>query len=332
MRGGIARTVVAGAAVGLAVTGLAGCRTSPTVAAYVGDEQVSVAELETAVDQRLADPALAAAAEPRRADYTRQVLSTLVDSAVHTEAAQRYGVTVDDGEVRRRIDQLLTGRNADEEYAQLAQRGIGRADVVEVVRQQLVRQKIAAEEGLAEGLEEPALRARYEEQRESFRQVQLGFITVPDQPTADGVLAELTANPASYPALAARHPGESTLPAVEARSRDALPAALADRIVATAPGTGFTVPLPQAGGIVVVFVAGVVEPPFEEVRPQLEQAAAAEIEGPATEAVQKVRDQLQIDVNPRFGVLGDEGIVPADGGVVDILESGAGGGTGPRAD
>ena len=52
-----ARSLLAGAAAVLAVAGLAGCRTDPGVAAYVGDEKITVAALESAVDARLADGA-----------------------------------------------------------------------------------------------------------------------------------------------------------------------------------------------------------------------------------------------------------------------------------
>jgi phage shock protein PspC (stress-responsive transcriptional regulator) len=63
-------------AVGLvALAGVAGCRSDPSVAAYVGDEQVTVDELQTAVDTRLEDPALAEAAAGREDEFTRLVLN-----------------------------------------------------------------------------------------------------------------------------------------------------------------------------------------------------------------------------------------------------------------
>ena len=47
------RRLTASLAVGLvALAGVAGCRTDPSVAAYVGEEQVTVDELTTAVDTR----------------------------------------------------------------------------------------------------------------------------------------------------------------------------------------------------------------------------------------------------------------------------------------
>ena len=50
------RPIVSLLVLGLAVVGLAGCRTSPDVAAYVGDDRVGVTELQDAVAERLAAP------------------------------------------------------------------------------------------------------------------------------------------------------------------------------------------------------------------------------------------------------------------------------------
>ena len=316
------RAVVAGFLLSVAVTGLAGCRTSPNVAAYVGDAQITVGELETAVDERFEDEAVAAYAEGREEEFTRRLLGFLVEEEVHAAAAQRYDVEVGDQEVRDRIEELLEGQDAEAAYAQLAAQGIGRTDVFENIRQQLVRQRIAEAEGLAEGLSEEALRERYEEVRESLAQVELGYITVPDQATADRVLAQLTANPRVYPQLAARFAGGYTLPDLEARGPDRIPGPLADAVAAARPGTGFTLPVEVTGGVVVGFVGERVYPSFEEVRGDLENEAAGSVDQAARKLVDDVRKDVGVTVNPRFGVLEEGEIRPAEDGVVDILDGG----------
>ncbi len=313
------RVLVSGFLLAVTAVGLSGCRTSPSVAAYVGDSQVTVAELESAVDQRLGDDAVAAFAEADRAEFTRRVLSLLVQEEVYAVAAERYGIEVDDDDVRARIEELLGEDDPDEVFGQLAQQGIGREDVFENVRQQLVRREIAEIEGEAEALSDEALQARYTEVRESLAEVSFGYITVPDQATADAVLAQLTADPAAYPTLAARYPGPTTLPALESRGPDDVPGVLAEGIAAAAPNTGFTTPVPETGGIVVTFVAGTVYPSFEEVRPRLENEASESVEEAGNRVVQEVREDLGVTVNPRYGVLEDGRLVPGDGGVVDIL-------------
>ena len=314
------RVLLSGFLLALALSGLTACRTSPGVAAYVGEERVTVTELENAVARRLADPEIAAFAAGQEGQFTRQVLSTLIRGEVHRAAADRYGVEVPDDEVRRRIEGLLAGTDADAQYSQLAQRGIARADVFETVREQLLRQRIAEAEGEAQAPTEAQLRARYDEVREELVEYSFGYITVPDEETATGVLARLTEDPASYPTVAAQYPGPTTLTALETRARDDVPPPLVEGVTAAAPNTGFTLAVPEAGGVVVTFVAGPVYPPFEEVRPQLEQEAAGAANEAGGRLVDAVRDDIGVIVNPRYGTFEEGELVPAEGGVVDILE------------
>jgi peptidyl-prolyl cis-trans isomerase SurA len=297
------------------------------VAAYVGDEQITTAELDSAVDERVADGDVAAYARANGEDFTRRVLSLLVQEQVYAAAAARYDVEVSDGAVRDRIDELLGGQDPASVYLNLAKQGISRADVFENVRQQLVRRQIAVAQGKADGLSDAQLRARYEQEKASLAKVSLGYITVPDQPTADAVLAALTAAPDSYPTVAAQHAGPYTLPALEARAADKIPAPLAQGVAAAAPNTGFTLAVPETGGVVVTFVVGTVYPAFEDARPDLEKQAADEADKAGSTLVADVRKDLEVTVNPRFGVLKDDALVPADGGVVDILGDKGSGGT-----
>ncbi|MGY5885556.1 SurA N-terminal domain-containing protein [Modestobacter lacusdianchii] len=319
------RRVLAVLLVGVAgLGGLAGCRTAPSVAAYVGETQVSVAELDDAVASRLADPDIAAFVGEDEAAFTRQVLSLQVTEAVHAAAARRNGVQVTDADVRDRIAQLLDGSDPTAVFTQVAQQqGASEADVVENVRQQLIRQRLAAAAGEAD-LSEEGLRARYEQVREGLGQVELGLVTVPDQAAADAALAQLTADPAAYPAVAAQYAGPNTLPQVEPRSPADLPELLAAEIAGTAPGQGFTLAVPQAGGVVVGFVRAVVQPTFDEVRDQLAEQALAEADAVGLQLVAAVRDDLDVVVNPRYGELTEGRVVPADGGVVQLLADAGG--------
>ncbi|SET97547.1 peptidyl-prolyl cis-trans isomerase SurA [Geodermatophilus poikilotrophus] len=324
------RRLTASLAVGLvALAGVAGCRTDPGVAAYVGDEELTVGELQTAVDTRLEDPALAEAATGREEEFTRLVLNRLVQAELYDRFAQRYGVTVDDGDVRARIDELLAGEDPEAVYAQAAAQGVARADVVETVRQQLLRQRVAESQGLAPGLSEQELRAAYEEQAPSLAQVRLGYVNVPDQAAADAAVAALQADPGAYPAIAAQFPGDTTLPEVTTRAPDQVPAPLADVVASAAPNSATSLTVPDLPGVLVVFVGEPAVPGFEEVRPELEESARAGADAAAQQLVADVTADIDVTVNPRFGVIEDGSIVPADGGVVDILEEA--GGTAPAA-
>jgi peptidyl-prolyl cis-trans isomerase SurA len=315
----LARPAATGLALFLAVAGLAGCRTSPNVAAYVGDEQISVTELENEVDRRLEQDDVAAAAEGNEDEFSRLVLSLLVEEEVYAEVAQRYDIRVEDDDVRDRIEELFEGQDLDSVYAGLAERGLSRVDVFENVRQLLLRLQVAEQEGLDDGLSDEALRARFEQVRESEGEQEFGLMLVPDQATADAVVAQLNADPASYPRVAAQFPGELTLPTLEPRAADQIPVPLQEDVAAAQPNTGFSVPVPELGGVVVAFVGATVYPTFEELRPTLEQEAESAVDDAATELVDQVREDLDVTVNPRYGQLQDGRIVAVDGGVVDIL-------------
>lgn len=323
----VPRVLTAGFLLTIAVAGLSACRSDPSVAAYVGDDRITVAELESAVAERREDPEIDAFAEANPADFTRRVLTLLVQEEVFSVAAERYGVSVGNGEVRDRLDQLLAEVDPEAAYGGLAAQGIGRTDVFENVRQLLIRQRIAVEEGAAPGLTEEGLRAAYEQTRESMAQVQLGYISVPDQTVADSVLAELTANPASYPAVAARFPGPYTLPELQQRAPEDVPTPLAEQVAAAQPDTGFTVAVEEVGGVIVGFVGGVVYPTFEELRPQLEQQAVEQASQAGDALVEELRADLDITFNPRFGEFEDGQLAPGGSDVVTLLEEeGAGAG------
>jgi hypothetical protein len=317
--------LTASLAVGLvALAGVAGCRTDPGVAAYVGEEQVTVAELGTAVDTRLEDPALAAAAEGREDEFTRLVLTRLVTAEVYERVAERYGVTVDDAEVRARLDELLAGEDAEAVYAEAAAQGVARADVFETVRQQLLRQRLAESEGLTEGVTEEQLRAAYEEALPSLTQLRVGYVNVPDQAAADAAVAALQADPDAYPAIAAQYPGAATLPEPSTVAPAEVPPALADTVATAAPNTATSLTVPELPGVLVVFVGEPVVPTFEEARPQLEQTVRGEADAAAQELVAEVRAGVDVTVNPRFGAIEEGAIVPSDGGVVELLEEAGG--------
>ncbi len=279
---------------------------------------MTVAELDAALDERLADEDIAAYAAENGSGYTRRVLGFLVEREIHTEAAERYDVSVGDAAVRERIDQLMGTDDPEDVYRQLAAQGVSRPDVTETIRQQLLREEIAGIEGEGD-LSEASLREVYAEVREDYAQLEFGYVTVPDEATATAVVAELTAAPATYPAVAARFPGGSTLPELTRLAPDELPEVLREEFVAAQPNTAFSVPVPEVGQVV-GFLAGTVYPTFEELREDVEVAAAQRLAVAGEEAVGEVRDDLDVTVNPRYGVLDEEGrLVPDEGGVVELL-------------
>lgn len=308
----------------LVVAALAGCRTEPAVAAYVENLTISTDELAAAVDQRLADENIAAVVEPGDADYQRLVLSQLVQQSIYRILSADYGVEVTDRQVQDKLDELLSGdgpQGGEDVFAQLAaEQMLSELDVRENVRQALIRAAIAAEEGLDGPTQEPALRQRYEEIKDQLSMIELGFITVPDQETADTTLATVLADPDSYDDLAATYAGPNTQPTLRRAPLTDVPGPLLPSVAQTAAGQGFTVAIPDTGGIVVGYVASLEVPSFEDVRSEIRTEAASGVDAAVGPIVTEFVSGLDIDINPRYGSLDQGRVVPDSGGVVRILE------------
>ncbi|MCO7221256.1 SurA N-terminal domain-containing protein [Klenkia sp. PcliD-1-E] len=314
------RPIVSLLVLGLAVLGLAGCRTSPDVAAYVGDAQITTGQLQSAVDDRLADPDVASYAAGQDAGaFPRQVLSLLIGERVYDAVEQRYDVDVTDAQISRRIGDLLGGEDEQTLFTQLAQQqGLTEDDAREIIRELLVREQVAQAEGLAD-LSDAGLQAAYEDAKQTGQQFELGYITVPDQATADAVAAQLRADPASYTALAAQYAGTYTLAAPQQRTLDQLPQVLAQPVQQTLPEGVFTLPVAETGG---VLVGQVTFPPFEDLESSLTDQARQAASDAAQPLVDALRADLDVVVNPRYGSLDDGQVVEGDGGVVQILSGG----------
>ena len=316
-RRGTLRVLLAGGTVALAVTGLSGCRTSPTVAAYIGSDQVSVSQLDSAMTERTADPAIAAYRQAHGADFTRKVLNVLILHDVFDAAAEHYGVSVDEGAVQSEITRQLGNSDPASVFAQLAQQGISRDDIDESIREQLLVQRIAAAAGKAD-TSDTALRARYTKALPTLKTVQLGYINVPNQAVADAVVAQLRAKPTDYPAVAAKYPGQYTLKAPEATTPDKVPGPLAATVAQAKPNTAFAVTVQDLPGVIVGFVGAVRYPTFEEQRSALEQAAVADSEAAGSHLVTDFQKTLHVTVNPRFGSLQNGKLVPVTDGIVKL--------------
>ncbi len=298
---------------------LAGCRTSPNVAAYVGDESITVDELQDAVAERRADPQLTPGDEP---GYSRAILSQLVRAEVFDSAAEHFGVSPDPGGLPELLEQLLGGTEPEAYYQQVAAQGFSRGDALERVRQVALLRDIAVAEGAVGAPTDASLRAAYEQAvAQQPAQPSLGYINVADQATADSLVAALEADPGSYAEVAAPYLALATLPAPRpvAQLADQLPPDVAARVAETPPGRAFSAPVENVSGLLVFLVGEAPVPSFEETRPQLEAQFLDQAATEGAEILSGYEDDLEIDVNPRYGTLEEGSVVQADGGVVRLL-------------
>ena len=222
---------------------------------------------------------------------------------------------VDDDDVRARIDELL-GRPATRTPSTASSPSRASAGTTS--------SRPCASSWSARGSPRPRARPRRRPRRSCGPGTRRSARASPRSPSATSpcrtrrppptVLAQLTADPAAYPAVAAQYPG----PDDAARAEDAGPRRGARRRWPRASPPRSRTPAspspsrrPAASSS--PSSAGPVYPPFEEVRPQLEQEATAEADAAAGgELVDAVREDLGVTVNPRYGVLEEGELVAGD--------------------
>jgi len=138
-------------ATAVALTGCAAGSDTPPVAATVDDTPVPVAEVDRMLASLATDPDVSAAldAEPQVEVRLRgQVLTQLVRSTVMRQEAAELGIDIGDDQVRayvaENVDEHLGGRWASYERFKEAKR-LSEADVLDQMRDDLYRDRIADE-------------------------------------------------------------------------------------------------------------------------------------------------------------------------------------------
>ena len=197
-----------------------------------------------------------------------------------TPPPQRYDVEVTDDEVRDRVDELLGTQDPRPSLRPPPRsRATAGPDVFENVREE---HGAAGDRRGRRGRPTPSARRPCRPEYQDTKRGQpdgsslVGFITVPDQATADAVLAQLTASPATYPAPSPRSTPART-PRPEA-SRPASPRTSPRRCSPTALGrerrrTPASPRRWRRRRRVSSPPAGISPPTFEQVRDDLEQQA-----------------------------------------------------------
>ena len=172
--------------------------------------------------------------------------------------------------------------------------------------------KLAAAEGKAEGLDPAALQARYDEVRQGLGQVSFGYITVPDEATArrgagaaDGRPVQLRRRRRAVPGRLP--PCRRSTAARPTRCRGARPG-----VAAAEPNTGFTTAVPEAGGVVVTFVAGPSTHRSRRRGPTSRRRPTDKADAAGTPIVDDFRKDLGVTVNPRYGILKDGKLVAGE--------------------
>jgi parvulin-like peptidyl-prolyl isomerase len=273
-------------------------------AATVDERQIEEDTFVRQLDFVLADPRFAqqfpgAEGDEQRKIEARNLLTFLIHQQIVQDYADEHGISVSQEEVQQQLDLLITqlgGRQAFD--AQIRQSGATTADVEELVRHQILRQKVA-DTVVAEEVGDEQLMQTYEERIAEFTQVRVSHILVDDEEKARDILKDAT--PGNFPELArkfSKDPGSAQQGGELGLQRPA------DLVEPFGQAT-LDIPVGEVGGPVetefgfhVIWVQDRETQPFEDVRGQLLEEVRGQV---FTEWLVERLEGSEIRVNPRYG-------------------------------
>jgi len=300
-----ARSATMGFAALVAVGGLtlSACGAAhPGAAATVGDDRITVAELQALTNRTLADPTFAASSGSDVAAVQRQELTNLISHHLLDIAARDKGVTVTEGEVGNTISSVLKQEGSQEALDKdAAAHGIAPDDIHDYFYYATLQTKLAPK------IETPV--------------VHVAHILVKDEKTADKILAEVKADPSSFADIA-KSQSTDTASAANGGDLGTAPSAqfvtkFADAVDAAKVGSYFVVQT-QFGWHVVHLISRTTKSlddatgGAQSTDPNAQQVRAA-VFARFLDGVAK--DAGGITVNPRYGVWDSDqgGVVTATG-------------------
>ena len=291
---------------------LVGCARTGSNAVLIGDEVVTVQELEHDIElfeflTRISGASCGSpvGGESPGAACARFTLTSDIREELAKVYAVEHDLVVDPSEVERAMAQLEDGLGGpDGLVAQLEGAGLTRADVV-VLAERLLLVNVVQQAVVDERLDEDALRAAYDAQLETFTTVEVAHILLADQAEAERIAATIT--PQTFARVARRVSTDQGSSAnggalgafAEAEFRTTFVPEFVQGALALEPGEISDPVQSQFGWHVIRLVRRDVAP-FEDAREQLRAAQVV----PVFEAW--LLEQLEvtgIEVNPRFGRL-----------------------------
>lgn len=296
------------ASTGLAVLLLSGCGSGsvrPGAAALVGEQRIPVDTLQEVVERGLADPQAEQALGQDRSEFQRQVLSRLVNRQVLRAAAEREGVTVDDGDVDAQLQDFAAQAGGEEALeAQAAQNGIAPQDLQPFLRDVVLEQALGDALTEDEDVPQEQLEGLYQQNIAQYDRVRSRHILVADEAQARSILAQVREDPSTFADLAAEFSTDTSNKDqggdLGSQGKGQFVPAFEALLFSAEPGTYDVVQ--TEFGWHVVNVQERQTTSLAEATPELRRAALQEQRGQATgDLLRDVASELGITVNPRFG-------------------------------
>jgi parvulin-like peptidyl-prolyl isomerase len=273
-------------------------------AAVVNGRKIEEERFVRQLDFVLADPAFAQqfpgpqGVEQRKVE-ARNLLTFLIHQQIVEAYAEDKGIDVSQDEIDAQFDGLVAQIGGQQAFqAQIRRSGATTADVEDLVRQQIIRQKVA-DAVVSEQVTDDQLMQAYEDRLAEFTQVRVSHILVRTEKEATDVKKKAT--PGNFAELARKF---SKDPGSAPQGGDLGLQRPSDLVGPFGEAT-LKIPVGQIGGPVktefgyhLIYVEDRESTPFEEVRPQL----VAELRGQVfTDWLLARLKDADVRVNPRYG-------------------------------
>jgi len=290
---------------------LSSCSTTGSNAVLIGDEVVTVRELERDIElfgflTRLSGTSCGSPVEGESpgAACARFTLTSDIREELAKVYALEHDLVVDPAEVESAMTQLEGGLGGSEGLAgQLESAALTRADVV-ALAERLLLVNVVQQAVVDERLDDEALRAAYDSQLQTFTTVEVAHILLADQAEAERIAATITPQTFAQVARRVSVDGSATNGGnlgvyAEAEFASQFDTDFVAGALALEPGE-ISAPVQTQFGWHLIYLVGREVAPFEDVR---EQLRAAQV-GTVFEAwLLEQLDAANVEVNPRFGQL-----------------------------
>jgi len=323
----------------LAVALAACAQSSSSVAASVGESEISIERLNADVDLYgfLTTVSGVPCGSPIQGETDEAACARFtLGNDIHEELAQTYArqhdVTIDDKAVQDAMTQVETGLGGAEGLkTQLNDAGVTRTQFEDLVARLLLVRAVQTAI-VEERLDDATLRQAYEQQLETFTTVEVAHILVKDKADAERIAAEVT--PKTFAATAKKEsidPGSATnggsLGSMsEADFRAQFDPDFVKAALALEPGE-ISGPVHTQFGWHVIYLKTQDVAPFDDVSEQLRASQGNSV---LNDWFAEQLDATTVDVNPRFGRFDQKTgqVLPVRSTAEESGETGATGGTG----
>jgi parvulin-like peptidyl-prolyl isomerase len=323
----------------LAVTLAACAQSSSSVAASVGDSEISIDRLQADVDLYGFLTAISGspcgspvAGETDEAACARFALGNDIREELAKDYAVQHDVTIRDQDVQDAMSQLESGLGGAEGLqTQLDKAGVTRAQV-ENLAERLILVSAVQTAVVQDRLDDETLRQAYQDQLASFTTVEVAHILVANRADAERIAAEVT--PQTFAATAKKESidpgsasnGGSLGPMSEADFRSQFDPTFVDAALALQPGE-ISGPVQTQFGWHIIYLKTKDVAPFDDVREQLRSSQGGSV---FNDWFAEQLDATTVDVNPRFGRFDPKTgqVLPVRSTAQESGQSGATGGTG----